>query len=115
VQKYRGRTFGFASRNFYAEFLAALEVSQNRQKYFPGIKPNAPESLVRFELDHYIPAKTLATAIGVKLDKLKRHNLALREPVWDGEKHVPARYELRLPAHLITGHIDKQLHRVPLA
>lgn len=115
VQKYRSRTFGFASRNFYAEFLAALEVSQNRQKYFPGIKPYASESLVRFELDHFIPAKTLASAIGVKLDKLKQHNLALREPIWDGEKHVPARYELRLPAHLITGHIDKQLHRVPLA
>src|SRR5579875_42558 len=35
---YRGPHFGFASRNYYAEFLAALEVSRNRDKYFPGIE-----------------------------------------------------------------------------
>jgi membrane-bound lytic murein transglycosylase D len=34
VQRYRGRAFGFASRNFYAEFLAALEVIYQRQLYF---------------------------------------------------------------------------------
>jgi membrane-bound lytic murein transglycosylase D len=114
VKQYRSRTFGFASRNFYAEFLAVLELSQNPEKYFPGVKPNAPQELIRFELDHYVPARVLAKAIGVKLDKLRRHNLALREPVWDGEKRVPARYELRLPKHLATGHIDKQLRKIPL-
>ena len=115
VRKYRSRTFGFASRNFYAEFKAVLYLWQNRQRYFPGVKPYPTESLVRFELDHYVPAKTLASSIGVKLDLLRQHNLALREPVWDGEKHLPARYELRLPTHMITGHIDQQLRSIPLA
>lgn len=32
------RTFGFASRNFYASFLAALEVEKNAKIYFPDIK-----------------------------------------------------------------------------
>lgn len=31
------KSFGFASRNFYATFLAALEVEKNAQKYFPDI------------------------------------------------------------------------------
>ena len=34
VQRYRGPLFGFASQNFYAEFLAALDVSQNYKQYF---------------------------------------------------------------------------------
>jgi membrane-bound lytic murein transglycosylase D len=34
VQRYRGPLFGFASQNFYAEFLAALELSQNYKQYF---------------------------------------------------------------------------------
>jgi membrane-bound lytic murein transglycosylase D len=34
VQRYRGPLFGFASRNFYAEFLAALDLSQNYKQYF---------------------------------------------------------------------------------
>jgi len=34
VQRYRGPLFGFASQNFYAEFLAALDLSQNYKQYF---------------------------------------------------------------------------------
>ncbi|NIA27267.1 MAG: transglycosylase SLT domain-containing protein, partial [Desulfobulbaceae bacterium] len=37
LHKYNGRTFGFASRNFYLAFLAAKEVDQNVEKYFPGL------------------------------------------------------------------------------
>ncbi|SVE59488.1 uncharacterized protein METZ01_LOCUS512342, partial [marine metagenome] len=33
INRYRSRTFGFASKNFYAEFLAALHVDQNKEKY----------------------------------------------------------------------------------
>lgn len=42
------RTFGFASRNFFASFLAALEVEKNADKYFPGItwSPLLKDSIV---------------------------------------------------------------------
>ena len=33
-----GRRFGFASRNFYASFLAALAVEGKANEYFPGIR-----------------------------------------------------------------------------
>ncbi len=42
LRKYDGRTFGFASRNFYVAFLAAKEVDQNQEKYFPGLVPDSP-------------------------------------------------------------------------
>ena len=34
IENYRSRTFGFASRNFYPEFLAALHVVKNQNKWF---------------------------------------------------------------------------------
>jgi len=37
IAKYKSRTFGFASQNFYAEFLAALHVIKNQNKYFPKL------------------------------------------------------------------------------
>ena len=50
VHRYRGRAFGFASRNFYAEFLAAVHVARNYERYFgpirfakPRIKPVQPQ------------------------------------------------------------------------
>lgn len=43
VYNYEHRYFGFASRNFYAEFLAAREVASNPQRYFPeGINYQPP-------------------------------------------------------------------------
>jgi membrane-bound lytic murein transglycosylase D len=77
VQKYKSRTFGFASRNFYAEFLAALQVSMRHVDYFG-------------------PA-TLAAAFGVSLKDLRGANRALLSPVWEGQKHVPSGYALRIP------------------
>ncbi|MFZ2063789.1 MAG: lytic transglycosylase domain-containing protein [Candidatus Binatus sp.] len=38
VQHYQGPHFGFAVKNYYAEFLAALQVHRDEEKYFPGIE-----------------------------------------------------------------------------
>ncbi|MFZ0888944.1 MAG: lytic transglycosylase domain-containing protein [Candidatus Binataceae bacterium] len=37
-QRYSGPHFGFASKNYYAEFLAALQVHRYEKEYFPGIE-----------------------------------------------------------------------------
>lgn len=49
VNRYSSRTFGFASENFYACFLAALEVEREAKKYFadPKWAPEAEEVEVR--------------------------------------------------------------------
>ncbi|MGZ8227805.1 MAG: lytic transglycosylase domain-containing protein [Methylococcaceae bacterium] len=35
VESYNSPLFGFASRNYYAQFLAALEIARNPREYFP--------------------------------------------------------------------------------
>ena len=49
VQRYRGPLFGFASQNFYAEFLAALELSQNYKQYFGDLLFTEPSRAVSIE------------------------------------------------------------------
>ena len=44
VRRYRGRAFGFASRNFYAEFLAAVHVARNYKHYFGPIRFAKPHT-----------------------------------------------------------------------
>ncbi len=46
VRSYTSRTFGFASRNFYVSFLAALEIDRNPEKYFG---PLQKDSEARFQ------------------------------------------------------------------
>jgi membrane-bound lytic murein transglycosylase D len=97
VQKYKSRSFGFASRNFYAEFLAALQVSMRHVDYFGPIHKDPPAQPEIVVLDaHYAPA-TLAAAFGVSLKDLRGANRALLSPVWEGQKHVPSGYALRIP------------------
>jgi membrane-bound lytic murein transglycosylase D len=49
VQRYRGPLFGFASQNFYAEFLAALDLSQNYKQYFGDLLFTEPSRPVAIE------------------------------------------------------------------
>lgn len=49
IDNYRGRIFGYASMNFYAEFLAAVEVYENHPQYFGSLvldRPNSPTTTV---------------------------------------------------------------------
>jgi membrane-bound lytic murein transglycosylase D len=43
VGRYDGPAFGFASRNFYAEFLAALDVDRHREAWFGKLDVHQPE------------------------------------------------------------------------
>lgn len=38
VRNYSGSRFGFASKNYYPEFLAALQIHQYEDQYFPNLK-----------------------------------------------------------------------------
>jgi membrane-bound lytic murein transglycosylase D len=42
IQEYQSRKFGFASKNFYAEFLAAVQVAENPSLYFGDLVQGPP-------------------------------------------------------------------------
>ncbi|MGH7915303.1 MAG: lytic transglycosylase domain-containing protein [Candidatus Binataceae bacterium] len=59
VQNYNGAHFGFAVKNYYAEFLAADQVHRYQDRYFPGIEneeaPSPPPSspILRRIIHHF--------------------------------------------------------------
>lgn len=99
VKNYKGPAFGFASRNFYAEFLAAREVASNASRYFPeGVRYEEPWPYDRLVLRSSMPAYHLAQHYGVSTGTLASLNLAWREPVKDGRAHLPSGHIVWLPA-----------------
>jgi membrane-bound lytic murein transglycosylase D len=113
VRKYHSRTFGFASRNFYASFLAALEVDRNAERYFGPLQLAPPLEYAFVETPHFYPAKSLEKALGVDLATLREHNSALRPSVWTGNKHVPRGFALRVPADLLREPVPQLLAKIP--
>ncbi len=113
LDRYQSRTFGFASRNFYTEFLAALEVENDYERYFGPVQKDPPEDPEIVVLDHYYKAKTLAGTFGVTLEALREANGALLRPVWSGQKYVPKGYGLRLPRDPLRDSPRVILARIP--
>ena len=114
LRNYNGRTFGFASRNFYVAFLAAKEVDQNAELYFPGVVRESPTTYAKTTLQDYVPADELAAALGVSAKQVAQHNPSLQATIWQGSKHVPRGFELRMPEGMLDDSIDKLVAGVPV-
>ncbi|HUP25932.1 MAG TPA: LysM peptidoglycan-binding domain-containing protein [Thermoanaerobaculia bacterium] len=97
VREYNSRTFGFASRNFYAEFLAAVALYADRETVFPGVTPRAPLRFDEFPAQSYFLLTDLAKLSGIPIDELAELNPALAEETVRGQLMVPAGYRLRVP------------------
>jgi membrane-bound lytic murein transglycosylase D len=115
VKRYQGATFGFASRNFYVAFLAALEVDRNAEKYFGPITRLPDTDSTPVELPDYIPVDALAKAFKVDMGALRVLNPALRPPIWNGSRFVPRGYALRLPGTPSQAEIAAAWERLPPA
>jgi membrane-bound lytic murein transglycosylase D len=115
LRNYDGRTFGFASRNFYVAFLAAMEVDQNVELYFPGLVPEKPVDYAIATLPDYMSAKTIAAAIGINERELSQHNPALQPAVLQGSKYVPRDHEIRLPANILAAPMVELIALIPAA
>ncbi len=113
LRNYDGRTFGFASRNFYVAFLAARKIDRDPQSYFGDIEYDAPVDYAVAELPAYVPAAELAAALGVTVRELAAHNPGLQPTVWQGSKYVPKGYELRLPGNALRGPLPDMLAGLP--
>jgi membrane-bound lytic murein transglycosylase D len=100
VRKYESRSFGFASRNFYFAFLAALEIDSNPEKFFPGIRLNQADSSRVLVMPQPVPASRIASALDLDREELRRLNPSLLNTVWKGARHVPRGYEFRVPSHV---------------
>ncbi len=115
VKRYQGATFGFASRNFYVAFLAALEVDRNAEKYFGPITRLPDTDSTPVELPDYVPVGALAKAFKVDMGALRVLNPALRPPIWNGSRFVPRGYALRLPGAVPAAEIAAAWERLPPA
>ena len=59
IRSYQSPTFGFASKNFYAEFLAVVEIATNSDSYFPFLRPHRPVTLHDVAVQRQMPLQAV--------------------------------------------------------
>jgi membrane-bound lytic murein transglycosylase D len=97
IRNYQGPHFGFASKNFYSEFLAALYVSQNAEVYFGPLASDPPMRYKTVKLERPLTFSDLIRVFNVEPDDLLAFNPSFGRALVDGRKKLPAGYALRLP------------------
>lgn len=113
LRTYDGRAFGFASRNFYVAFIAALNVAENAERYFGAVEHMPYDNTLLIDIPDYMQASALADILDMEVKEIRMLNPALRSPVWDGIKHIPRGFQLRLPAHINVDQAQQSIMTVP--
>jgi len=96
IAGYDGRAFGFASRNFYPQFLAVLDVENDARRYFGDFRLEPAPDFIEVRTDSFIDAEVFARSTGISLEQLRADNPALLPIVWDGTKRIPKDYLVKV-------------------
>ena len=88
--------WGFAPKNFYAEFLAAVEIGKNINQYFPDLEIDPAVAIREIELKKSASLITLAKNTGLTREQLLGWNPALTSQT----RSVPAGYRVKVPVDL---------------
>jgi flagellar basal body-associated protein FliL len=97
IDQYQGKRFGFASKNFYATFMATVEISKNPEKYFPSFKPPASLTYSTITLDQPYRLSEIQAALKLETATIKEYNYQIRPIAYRNDAKLPAGHELRLP------------------
>lgn len=97
VRNYHSPSFGFASRNYYASFLAALRLDSDPEKYFGAMPRQSVAPSQELTLSAATRVDVLQRLLGIDAQQLRELNPALRTVVWNLQRPVPRGYHLRLP------------------
>ncbi|HXK61612.1 MAG TPA: transglycosylase SLT domain-containing protein [Acidobacteriota bacterium] len=98
IEKYQSKIFGYAGQNFYAEFLAAVDIAKNHEKYFPGLVIDEPLRFESIKVAQSTSVSTLGKKYNVSKATLKTYNPHLTPRFWARSGVVPPGTVLHLPA-----------------
>lgn len=97
VRRYRGSGYGFASRNFYPEFLAALIAYENRDHYYGSITVDPPMQFDTIITTTTVHLPTMAKLASIPSAQMNQLNPGFHPNVRSGSTLIPAGYPIKVP------------------
>jgi membrane-bound lytic murein transglycosylase D len=104
IRHYQSPTFGFASKNFYAEYLAVVDLALNRDIVFPHLRAHRPLRLQEVTLKRQASLEAVLKPAAIARNDFFEWNPALEPKA----KFVPAGYRVKLPPEKVHGFLAAQ-------
>ncbi len=93
IQRYQGPSFGFASKSFYTEFLAAVDVARRSGEFFPTLEYHPPLTLEELPVERNISITALLKPTDISHAQFLEWNPAVSSKV----KDLPGGYRVKAP------------------
>ena len=97
LTRWDGKRFGFASRNFYSEFIAASDVERDYRTHFGDIQRRDPIDFESAQTTHFVAYESLRHCAAVDEETFRSLNPGFRPEVLDGRLYVPPQTTIRVP------------------
>jgi len=81
IRRYKSPSFGFASQNFYVEFLAVVDLAKNSERNFPFLRPDQPTALREIALQRALPLQPALRSASLTSRQFYQWNPALNPAV----------------------------------
>ncbi|GAK52533.1 lytic transglycosylase catalytic [Candidatus Moduliflexus flocculans] len=97
TRKYKSERFGFFSRNYYAQFLAAAQIMLNYKDYFGEVERFAPLRYDVVTLTQSVYLDDLVSGLQIPKDELLALNRDLKHAIIQSKTPLPKNFVLKLP------------------
>ncbi len=98
AMNYRSSSFGFYSRNYYAEFVAVAQLMRENQQKFEAIDRLPAITFDEVRLEQRMFLNDVAAALSVSPDELGELNRDFKKNVLQSRIPIPKRFRLKVPA-----------------
>lgn len=113
IQKYKSRSFQFASSNFYGCFLASCEIAENHKKFFPNLILDKPLKYNDLKLTGYIEPDIICKYMGITKSKLIALNPGIRPTAFEAHKMLPKGLILHIPSEISKQDAIMAINSIP--
>ena len=112
IRNYKSPAFQYASKNFYAEFLAAVLVYNHLVGLGKIVEPENEADIKSFVLSHRLTVAELRSASGVSEEVFRKYNPCVKDLAFKQfrKEKLPVPYEIFLPSQL-ANYAVKQINR----
>jgi len=112
---YESPSFGFASRNFYAQFLAAVELASNYKKFYGNLPVKPAVKFETIKSDRAMFLVDFAKNYDFSIEEFKRLNPSFRPPIIQSKRPIPSGVTIRIPVgskkQVLVASLDKRIGR----
>jgi membrane-bound lytic murein transglycosylase D len=97
ITEFKHPDYQFASRNFYPEFLAALEVYRRKEVFFAEVKPRVPLRYDTVSFERPVSVPLIAQYAGIPLETLRELNPSFSDRLLQGMRALTPDLALKVP------------------